>query len=310
MKWKKLGLVYAPEKNLWWNQLYAILPTPFYLKDQGIIRVYFATTCAERYGRITYVDVDANNPTEIVNNPHEFIIDIGQPGAFDDCGVNVSSVIEYNDNIYLYYAGYQRHSRTPYSILSGLAIGDDHHLFKRYSSVPVLERTDTELDLRSAPTVIYEDGKFKMWYVAGMGWKHVEGEVHKNKFMPVYQLKYGESEDGKKWNVESEPVFKLEKDEFGFGRPFIYKKADNIYQLYYSIRRSSRSYRIGFAESEDGRLWTRKDNEIGIDVSSSGWDAEMICYPAVISAQGKTYMFYNGNNNGETGFGVAELINE
>ena len=46
-----------------------------------------------------------------------------------------------------------------------------------------------------------------------------------------------------------------------------------------------------------------------IDVSPTGWDAEMICYPAVINVKGKTYLFYNGNNNGETGFGVAELIN-
>jgi hypothetical protein len=49
------------------------------------------------------------------------------------------------------------------------------------------------------------------------------------------------------------------------------------------------------------------DDRIGIDVSSTGWDSEMICYPAVITVKGRTFLFYNGNNNGETGFGVAEL---
>jgi hypothetical protein len=33
----------------------------------------------------------------------------------------------------------------------------------------------------------------------------------------------------------------------------------------------------------------------------------MICYPAVIKIYDKTYLFYNGNNNGKTGFGYAEL---
>jgi hypothetical protein len=309
MKWKKLGLVYAPEKSACWNQLYAILPTPFYIKQKGVIRVYFATTCIDKFGRITYVDVDANDPLKIVYNPQKYIIDVGQPGAFDDCGVNVSSVIEYNNNLYLYYAGYQRHQKTPYSILSGLAISNDQDVFQRYSNVPVLERTNNELDLRSAPTVLYENDKFKMWYVSGIGWKNIEGAVHKNKFMPVYELKYGESVDGKNWTVENKPVFELQDDEFGFGRPFIFKTGGR-YQLFYSIRRSTQTYRIGYAESTDAKEWIRRDDEIGIDVSSTGWDAEMICYPAVIEVNGKTYMFYNGNNNGETGFGVAELINE
>ena len=310
MKWNKLGLVYEPGRNLWWNQLYAILPTPCYIPERQVIRVFFATTCAERFGRITYIDVDATNPTKIVNDPQQYILDIGTRGAFDDCGVNVSAIVKRGEQMLLYYAGYQRHFRTPYSILSGLATSTDGHHFERWARVPVLERNDKELDLRSAPAVFYEDEMFKMWYVAGMGWENIEGDVHKNRLMPVYQLKYGESKDGIKWEIEDKPIFKQERDEFGFGRPFIFKKEDGTYQLFYSVRRKTKSYRIGFAESQDGKSWIRKDGEVGIDVSESGWDSEMICYPAVIAVEGKTFLFYNGNKNGETGFGVAELINE
>jgi hypothetical protein len=77
--------------------------------------------------------------------------------------------------------------------------------------------------------------------------------------------------------------------------------------MWYSLRRKNITYRIGYAESKDGIHWERKDNEAGIDVSENGWDSEMICYPAVIKVKGKTYLFYNGNNNGVTGFGYAEL---
>jgi hypothetical protein len=78
--------------------------------------------------------------------------------------------------------------------------------------------------------------------------------------------------------------------------------------MFYSVRYIDKLYRIGYAESIDGINWIRKDNEIDIDVSQEGWDSEMICYPSVISVKEKTYLFYNGNNNGETGFGYAEIL--
>jgi hypothetical protein len=70
------------------------------------------------------------------------------------------------------------------------------------------------------------------------------------------------------------------------------------------------SYRIGYAQSKDGISWTRMDDSAGIDVSSEGWDAEMIEYPHVVQHHRTRYMFYNGNKFGESGFGFAELSNE
>jgi predicted GH43/DUF377 family glycosyl hydrolase len=67
------------------------------------------------------------------------------------------------------------------------------------------------------------------------------------------------------------------------------------------------SYRIGYAESNDGIIWTRKDEEVGIETSDSGWDSEMIDYPYIYKYNEKIYMFYNGNGFGKSGFGYAEL---
>ena len=308
MKWEKKGLLYAPEKIHWWNQLYAILPTPVYIESENIIRVYFSTTCKDRHGRVTYIDLNADNPSEIIYKHDDYILDIGEIGAFDDCGVNVSSVVPYKDRMLMFYAGYQRHYKVPYSILTGLAISKDGFSFSKNSKVPLWERTNEELNIRSAPTVLIENGGFRAWYVAGIGWENIGG-VHKNKLLPTYRIRYAESENGTNWIFGKSEVIKLENDEFGFGRPYIHKK-NNLYQLFYSVRRHSTSYRIGYAESVDGNNWHRKDKEIGIDISNEGWDSEMICYPAVIYVKGSTYLFYNGNNNGETGFGYAKLIED
>jgi len=64
-------------------------------------------------------------------------------------------------------------------------------------------------------------------------------------------------------------------------------------------------YRIGYAESKDGYQWVRKDNEVGINVSPSGWDSESMAYPHVFTHSGKKYMLYSGNNFGKGGFGLA-----
>ena len=46
---------------------------------------------------------------------------------------------------------------------------------------------------------------------------------------------------------------------------------------------------------------------VGIDVSPSGWDSDMIEYPVVFDVAGRHYMLYNGNGFGRTGMGLAVL---
>jgi len=166
----------------------------------------------------------------------------------------------------------------------------------------VLERSDAELYFRCGPFVLFENNVFRMWYVAGSSWMDIGG-----KSMPVYTIKYMESGDGINWPEEGRTCIDIEKDdEHGFGRPYVIKEG-GLYRMFYSIRVKHKGYRLGYAESKDGISWMRKDREAGIDVSESGWDSEMVCYSALVNAGGKTYMFYNGNGFGKTGFGYAEL---
>ncbi len=67
---------------------------------------------------------------------------------------------------------------------------------------------------------------------------------------------------------------------------------------------------MGYAESDDGFQFYRRDHHVGIDVSATGWDSEMICYPYVFQHREQTYMLYCGNGNGKTGFGYANLAKE
>jgi len=64
---------------------------------------------------------------------------------------------------------------------------------------------------------------------------------------------------------------------------------------------------MGYAESVDGYKFKRMDHKVGIELSETGWDSEMICYPNVFKHKNEIYLLYCGNGYGRTGFGYAIL---
>jgi predicted GH43/DUF377 family glycosyl hydrolase len=302
MNWKKLGLVYVANGQQDWAVSHAYIPTSMML-DEERIRVYVAFLDRQKVGRIGFVDLAASNPLQVLKVSERPVLDIGQPGTFDDNGVTPICLLKYQYKLYLYYVGWQLGVKVRYFLLMGLAISEDGgESFQRYSQVPILERSDRELFVRSAAYVHCEEDIWKMWYIAGDKWVNVNG-----KQVPTYNVRYLKSTDGVTWGKQGVVCLELANDdEYGFGRPFVTKE-DNLYKMWYSIRTISKGYRIGYAESFDGKHWSRQDEKASIDISEAGWDSQMIHCSCIQKTKYGTYMFYNGNNYGETGFGVAIL---
>ena len=302
MKWRKMGRIYVPDGRLSWAKKYAFPPTPYFLNDEEI-RMFVAFCDENMVGRIGYVDIRADNPSEILRVSEQPVLDIGRPGAFDENGILPTSIVEVGDQLYLYYVGYQLGQKLRYYQFEGLAISTDGGAsFTRAQEVPVTDRSPHELFNRTSAYVRRMNNVFQMWYVGGSDWTIVDG-----KALPVYDIKYMESADGINWPAAGNRcITYANEDEHAFGKPFVFEHGGRHLMLY-SIRTRSKGYRIGYAESEDGHNWVRKDDEVGIDVSASGWDSEMIAYGCVTRHRDKTYLFYNGNNCGETGFGYAVL---
>ena len=126
--------------------------------------------------------------------------------------------------------------------------------------------------------------------------------------MYYYHIKYAESGDGIHWMRKGIVCIDFKyRGETRIGRPCVIRE-DEIYKMWYCC--AIDTYRIGYAESGDGIHWVRKDEEVGIDVSESGWDSEMICYPFVFEHKGQKYLLYNGDGYGKTGLGYAILEEE
>lgn len=306
MKWRKKGLIYTPNKSMEWAQYYGMMPTPEYIPDRNVLKIYFGTTDQNRIGRTTILEVDSENPSIVITKIQNQLIKPGKEGNFDDSGVIPSSIINYKNLKFLYYVGFQRCYTVPYMLFPGLAISKNQgDSFERFSNAPIIDRNNKYYVSFAAPTVLIDGEVFKMWLWIGIEWTTINAK----KYIKA-KIGYAESVNGKDWEILSDSCINIdEKTEFSVGRPSVIKNG-NLYKMWYSIRYIDKLYRIGYAESLDGINWIRKDNEVGIDVSETGWDSEMICYPAVIKVKEKTFMFYNGNNNGETGFGYAELVED
>jgi predicted GH43/DUF377 family glycosyl hydrolase len=302
MRWEKREHVYVPDGSRWWARRNASFPTVEVMGD--VLRVYFVALDDESCGRTGYVDLDASDPSLILREGEEPVLDLGEIGAFDDCGANAFSIVTDGPRKHLYYQGWQRTERVPYLIFTGLATDHgDGRGFEKRSRTPILDRTEDDPFLRGAPYVLREDDGFRMWYVSCRRWLRDEHGLHYDVV-----IRHATSAEGVRWSADPEPCLTPEADgEYAVGRPSVLVE-DGVYRMWYSIRSFDEPYRIGYAESADGIRWTRRDSEVGIERSREGWDSGMICYPYVLRVGGRLLMFYNGNHHGVTGFGYAEAV--
>jgi hypothetical protein len=303
VEWQKLGRVYVAEGHAPWARRRAFLPTSLPIGEDRL-RVFVAFLDDDLVGRVGYVDVDAADPTQVLAVSEHPVLDIGEPGMFDDSGVNPLSVFRTGGRLWLYYMGWQRSSRVPYLLFCGLAHSEDEGLtFHRHAPVPVFDRSPSEPLMRAGAFVLpRRDGGFRAWYSSGDTWLEANGRTR-----PTYALRYAESPDGVTWPAEGTTCLEpAGPDEYGLARPFVSDHGDGFSMLF-SVRSHSRGYRMGYAESADGVRWERRDGDVGIDVSERGWDSEMVHSGWIQRTDHGTYLFYNGNGYGESGFGVAAM---
>lgn len=310
MKWKKQGLIYAPDGSMEWSITHAQIPTPIQISED-ILRVYFGTRNSEGKTQTGYVDLDIDNPSIIKDYAKKPVIKMGQPGLHDDSGAMPFCVIKDNNEFKFYYTGWHIPTTVAYDLSISLSISKDINNFNKFSIGPLISKNIYEPYWPGAPCIFKDDNIYKMWYISCYDWVNVN-----NKLEPVYNIKYAESKDGVEWELTRKIVLKQKFRGEALGRPWVIKEK-GIYKMWYSPRGSydyrsekGQHYTIGYAESNDGKEWTRMDEKVGIEVSKSGWDSEMIEYASVFKHKTKKYMFYNGNGFGRNGFGYAVLDEE
>lgn len=286
-------------------QSHAMMPVMDKLNDDNA-KIYFSAR--DKHGRSqgAYIEINLNNPFKILKLSKEPVLKLGQLGAFDDAGIMPTSIVNHNGCKYLYYNGWTLGKNVPFFSFNGVAISSDQgRTYTKKSRGPAVFYSN-EVDPYStfAPFVMIDEGKWKAWYVSLIKWVEENG-----KLKHFYNIRYAESDDGINFRREGKVCIDFENEfEYAIARPFVMKQ-DGLYRMWYSFRESKKNntYRIGYAESEDGIKWKRLDDLVNLDVSDSGWDSEMIEYAYLYEFKEKIYMLYNGNSYGKTGMGLAVI---
>ena len=302
MKWNKLGHVFSQDGKTGWRKKSALTPTPILL-NEDTIRIYAGFRDEEGISRIGYVDVDSNNPMLVKRVSDKPVLDRGRDGCFDDNGVILGDVVKFGSKLRMYYVGFQLVKRAKFLAFTGLAESSDGgETFTRVSEAPIMDRRDGGNTICAIHSVIFEDNIWKVWFAVGDDWQLINGTPY-----PKYNIWYTESADGIHFTGESALCVDVEGDEYRIGRPSVYKKDNKYYMFYTKGGTTGADYFPGLAYSKDGLNWLRHDEELGMELSTDGFDSQHLCYPRLIEVGDRVLAFYNGNDMGSEGFGVAEL---
>ncbi len=315
LRWVRKGRVFSPENipNHQWIKLGAQSPAALVLTDR--IRVYFCSRSlpdedGQFVSRPFFADFQRDDPSKLISVSPEPISPLGDLGDFDEFGINPLCVIQNDSEIRIYYGGWTRCQAVRFNAAIGLLVsGDSGSTFQRFAPGPVIAFSPDEPFLMGSPHVRVFNGVWYMWYVAGKRWV-TGGE----RLEPVYKLRMATSQDGYTWKKEGRDII---EDVLGpsecqaSGEVFFH---EGEYHMLFSYRGAvdyksgSQQYKIGHAVSKNLTEWSRDDLGNEFDPSGSGWDSESVSYPTIFNVDADTYMYYQGNGIGSTGFGLAKLI--
>ena len=307
LNWKKKSKIYVPDETISHFHTHATRPIPIKICNK-VLRIYFTSRTQEDKPLPTFIDVDINNPENILHINHELLMDFGQLGTFDDSGITATCIIPHKTWHWVYYVGWKiRRYNTTFEPSIGICkYTNDGKKFERLFEGPILAQDIHHPIFVAGPFVMQQNNIFKMWYCSGTDWI-----LTANKPEPIYRIHYAESTDGINWQPHPKPAIDYQYHGEVLSAPWVVY-CNQQYHMWYSTRgisKQNRFYKIGYASSSNGIDWVRQDHLVNIKCSATGWDSEMICYPAFIQHQQNIYMFYSGNDVGKGGIGYAITYN-
>lgn len=277
----------------WKNWRFAGVSDPGVILDQGIYKMWFTGVEVKSVDPPDYTTVcrigyatsqDGIHWNEYEGNP---VLDLGQPGEWDDSGIETAEVIKDGETYKLWYEGYSEEippgfERQPFRI--GYATSPDGINWTKYPGNPVVDLGPDSWDSRgvASPTVIKDGEVYKMWYAG----HSPEGYV---------RIGYATSSDGANWtNYAGNPVLDIGSpgswDEWAAAEPSVIKVGEE-YMLWYSGGDSyfDVSMRVGYATSPDGVHWTKYEGNPVLNHGPEGsWDGWCVFAPDVVF-DGATY---------------------
>jgi len=316
-QWQKLGRIFDPSKHKLPGGAREFAQSPQVLVLPDRVRVFFSTRVRDTdetfVARVAYADFDTD--WNVLGLSDDFVISPGDLGCYDEHGIFPLHVFRDRDRLFGFIGGFSRRTSVPIDGAIGLAASwNDGITFERIGKGPVLAASPNEPFLILDPYVQKFDNKYHMWYIFGTTW--IEPKDDNGQPERVYKIGHAISDDCMTWQKLADG-HQIVSDILGSSEcqalPTVIRIKDSFHMVFcfreaFDFRRTpGRGYRLGHAWSMDLKTWTRSDESLGLNLSTSGWDSEMMCYPNFFELQGHIFLAYNGNEFGRGGFGIAKL---
>jgi hypothetical protein len=231
--------------------------------------------------------------TEWTLHPDSPVIELGEPGSWDDRGQALGAVYFDGSLYHMWYEGWD--AAGDHDDI-GHATSPDGVTWTKDPANPVLERgAPGEWDdrLLFGLGVVYDGSQFHMWY-AGYG-----------NQTEIYQGGYATSPDGTVWTKHPDNPVLAPGPNGAWDDYWVYPHTvileGGTYRMWYGGDNGVVE-QIGYAESTDGVTWTKRPHPV-LEVGKlpGAWDSEVVGNPYVIS-DGATYqMWYTGSDGSENG---------
>ena len=301
MSWIKLGRVFNPEARNRHPKLASHSANPLAVPMHGdVYRVFYSGRDAFNRSSVGAFDINLETQ-EVVCEHHTPFFVHGEQGSYFEAGVSVGGCYRVGDVVYMLFMGWQNRDGKHWRGDIGRLVVDANFELSLFDEVPLLSTSSVDPISLSYPCVLQEKQGYRMWYGSTLQWESEDAEM-------VHVIHSATSVDGESWSPQGLAVPFINGRCQAFSRPTVLKNQDESLDMWFSYRGvKGEKYKVGHAFSLDSKGWELELSPPGLEASGHGWDSEMVAYPFVIEHRGSRFLFYNGNDYGKTGIGLAVL---
>ena len=300
--WLKRGQIFDPASRASHPKLLTHAANPLPIRIEGdTYRCFYSARDAQQRSSVGAVDIDFET-RKVVREFNKPFFTHGNEDTFYSDGVSIGNCYVADGTQYMLFMGWHNPTDSHWRGEIGRLIVTPELELELESTTPLIGLNEQDPISLSYPWVHKNsETDFHMWFGSTKSWDAGNGEM-------LHTIEHATSVDGHNWIRNQDPI----PSEIGvaqaFSRPTVLKTPGENYRMWFSYRcGTGRTYRIGHARSNDAMTWHLHLDETCIPTTSTGWDSEMVEYPFVFEHEQSTYMLYNGNSYGKTGFGLAEL---
>lgn len=285
---------------------------PFVMRDGTLYKMWFGAN-NEKAGitQVGYAESYDGIKWNMHSNP---VLTPGTIKTHDATVVETPIVIKDETEYHMWYSSVNKFGgdgdESIYRI--GHAVSQDGINWKKDANNPVVRPEGNYLEGNWSswgvlePTVIKEDGIYKMWFM-GISAKPPDYKtIH-------YEIGYATSVDGSEWQPYSNnPVLEIYKGPY----------ENKVINSAFFVLNDGKKYRLFYfggdvpdivADSKDGINWKKHEKTILPNGEAGSWDSWIVSSPTIIFDEGKYKMWYSGgriDENFNFHFGIGHATND